>query len=235
MDAKSVLNELRGLANPSIKKVLLNHGAAEPLFGVKVEDLKKLQKKIKKDHQLALDLYATGISDAMYLAGLIADDAKMTRADLQRWAEQASWNMISEYTVAWVAAGSTHGLELALQWIDSKQESVASSGWSTLGSIVAVTPDDRLDFGLLKKLLRRVASSIHEQPNRVKYTMNGFVIGVGAYIHDLTQLALETAEKYGEVSVDMGATACKVPSVADYIRKIEKRGSIGKKRKMAMC
>ena len=47
--------------------------------------LKKIQKRVKKDYRLALDLYDTGIYDAMYLAGLIADDAKMTKKDLERW------------------------------------------------------------------------------------------------------------------------------------------------------
>ena len=61
------------------EKNALKHGAREPFFGVKVEHLKKIQKRIKKDYQLALDLYDTGISDAMYLAGLIADDEKMTK------------------------------------------------------------------------------------------------------------------------------------------------------------
>lgn len=54
-----------------------------------ISELKKLQKRIKKDYQLALDLYATANYDAMYLAGLIADDARMTQRDLQRWVDQA--------------------------------------------------------------------------------------------------------------------------------------------------
>ncbi len=74
MNAAEIVQELKSLGSESIKKVLLKHGIAEPLFGVKVEELKKIQKRIKKDYQLALDLYDTGIYDAMYLAGLIADD-----------------------------------------------------------------------------------------------------------------------------------------------------------------
>ena len=101
----------------------MNHGAREPFFGVKVEDLKKIQKRIKVDYQLALDLYDTGNSDAMYLAGLIADDAKMTKKDLQRWVDQAYWHMLSEYTVPWVATGSPHGHDLALKWIEAEEGS----------------------------------------------------------------------------------------------------------------
>src|SRR5438128_5126671 len=102
MTADEVVKELKAKGSESIKKVLLKHGAKEPFFGVKVEELKKIQKRIKKNHQLALELYDTGISDAMYLAGLITDDGQMTRKDLQRWVEQAYWYMLSEYTVPWV-------------------------------------------------------------------------------------------------------------------------------------
>ena len=44
--------------------------------------------------------------------------------------------------------------------------------------------------------------------------MNGFVIAVGVYISELTEKALRIAEKVGKVHVDMGGTACKVPSAA---------------------
>src|SRR5207245_10996287 len=88
----------------SIAKVVRRKCIQEPLLGVKVEELKKIQKRIKKDYQLALDLYDTGIYDAMYLAGLIADDRKMTKKDLQHWVDQATCPALCGFTVAWVAA-----------------------------------------------------------------------------------------------------------------------------------
>jgi 3-methyladenine DNA glycosylase AlkD len=235
MTAKEIVEELKALGSESTKKTLLKHGAREPFFGVKIEDLKKIQKRIKKDYQLALDLYDTGISDAMYLAGLIADDLKMTKKDLKHWAEKAYWYMLSEYTVPWVAAGSNFGRELALEWIESRKENIAAAGWATLSSLVSIKEDDDLDLAELQKLIERVRKTIHEQPNRVRYTMNGFVIAVGAYVQALTDVARKTGKEMGQVSVEMGGTACKVPFAPDYIKKIEERGGIGKKRKTAKC
>src|SRR6266478_2477592 len=122
MTAAEIVEEIRPLGSDSYKKVLVNHGAKEPFFGVKIEELKKIQKRIKKDYQLALDLFDTGIYDAMYLAGLIADDPKMTKKDLRHWVETANCAMLSEYAVPWVAAESLHGRELALEWIESRKE-----------------------------------------------------------------------------------------------------------------
>jgi 3-methyladenine DNA glycosylase AlkD len=235
MTAKAILDELKPLGQEGYKKVLLKHGVKEPLFGVKIEAMKKIQKRIKKDYQLALDLYDTGVFDAMYLAGLIADDLNMTKKDLRRWVEKANCPTLCEYTVSWVAAEGQHGRELALEWIESKKEAVASAGWATLGHLVALKDDAELDLTELKKLLERVRKTIHEQPNRVRYTMNSFIIAVGAYVQSLTALATEIGARVGEVKVDMGGTACKVPYAPDYIRKIQQRGGIGKKKKTVKC
>src|SRR5262245_18874820 len=231
--AKEIVQQLKPLGTDTYKNVLRNYGIPEPFFGVKIEDLKKFQKRIKKDYKLALALYDTGIHDAMYLAGLIADDAKMTKQDLRRWLDKATSGMLSEYAVPWVAAESNHGRELALEWIESKKEDVAAGGWATLRSLVAVKDDADLDLAELKRLLARVQKTIHQQPNRVRYVMNGFVIAVGSYVKPLADLAVLTAEKVGTVSVDMGGTACKVPFAPEYIRKARQRGT--KKRKSAKC
>jgi 3-methyladenine DNA glycosylase AlkD len=235
MTAQEVLCELQALGTEQTKKTWLRHGAQEPVFGVKVGDMKKIQKKIKKDYQLALDLYASENADAMYFAGLIADETKMTKKDLQKWAAAANWYMISMYTVPWIAAESKFGWELAKEWIDSKKENVAIAGWSTLSTLAGLKPDEELDIPALSKLLDRVPKEIHSAPNRLSYAMNAFVIAAGGYVKALTDKAVQTAKKIGKVEVDMGDTACKVPDAAAYIQMMKKKGSWGKKRKMARC
>lgn len=233
--APQIVKELAKLGTASYKNTMLKHGAKEPYFGVKIEDLKKYQKKIKKNHELALALYESGIGDAMYLAGLIADETKMTARDLNRWVKKASWGMISEYTVPWVAGESRCGYELAKAWIDSDKEQIASAGWATLSSLVSVRPDDELDLKGLEKLMARVAKSIHKAPNRVRLTMNRFIIAVGSYVVPLTDKAIAIAKQIGKVTVDMGDTACKVPLATEYIAKVAKMKRIGRKRSTARC
>lgn len=233
MTAAEVMQELEARGSAATKKTLLRHGAREPLFGVKVADLKVLQKRIKVDHALARELYATGNSDAMYLAGLIADPGRATKAELNRWVKGAYWHMLSEYTVPWVAAESPHAVELALAWIDAKPPTTRAAGWATYSSYVAVTPDDSLDLDQIVGLLERVRRDMPTAPNRVKYTMNGFVIAVGGYVAPLTAAAKATAEALGTVAVDMGDTDCKVPAAGPYIDKMLARGVT--KRKTAKC
>ena len=236
MTAKEILAELKSLGSESYKKLLMkNHGVKEPFFGVKIGDLKKIQKRIKMDRQLALDLYDSGNYDAMYLAGLIADDARMTRSDLQRWAEKAYGAALPGATVAWVAAGSAHGWEMANKWIESDKSHIAVAGWSTLSALTALKQDSELDLPAIKRLIERVRKTIQKEPDAVRYAMNGFIIAAGSYIKSLTEFALETAEKIGVVTADIGCNQCEIPFAPEYIRKVEKVRGIGKKRKTVKC
>jgi 3-methyladenine DNA glycosylase AlkD len=235
MTAAEIVTQLEPLGLASYKKVLLKHDIQEPVIGVKVEELKKYQKRIKKDYQLALDLFATGIYDAQYLAGLIADETKMTKKDLTNWLAKSNCRALCGSTVAWIAAESKHGLALGREWIDSKKEEVAKTGWATLGCVVALKDDAELDIAELKRLLERVEKTIHDEPDDVRYSMNNFVIAVGTYVKPLTDLAVKTGEKIGKVTVDMGDTACKVPYSPEYIQKAKTKGTIGKKKKTVRC
>ena len=235
MTAPEILEEIKSKGSESYKRVIFNHGVTEPCFGVKVSDLQKIVKRVKQDYQLALDLYDTGIYDAMYLAGLIADDARMTRKDLQHWAAKAYCRPLATTAVAWVAAGSAHGWELAREWIDSKTPLIAVAGWATLGSLVSIKDDAQLELAELKRLLQRVQKTIHQSPNEIRREMNGFVIALGCYVKPLSEAAIAAGEKIGQVTVDVGNTSCQVPFAPDYIRKVQARGAIGKKRKTAKC
>ena len=213
---------------------MLRHGAVEPCWGVKIEELKKMQKRIKKDYRLALDLYDSGVYDARYLAGLIADDALMTAADLRHWLANAC-RPLAGVTVPSVAAGSPHGWDLALEWLEAEDEMTALAGWATLAAIVSVRADAELDTAALRKLIERVEAEIHSAPNQVRYQMNGFLIAVGCFVPALTDAAKAAGARTGKVVVDMGDTSCQVPYAPEYIAKVEARGTVGKKRKSAKC
>lgn len=230
-----VMQLLEAAGDAQTKKTLARHGAQEPFFGVKVGELKKILKKTKKNHELSLDLYATGNSDAMYLAGLMADEKQITKAQLNKWASQAYWFYLSEFTVPWVAAETDFGFELGLEWIESDSERIACAGWSTLASYASLHENEKLDIDTYKKLLTRAGNEVHDAQNRVKYVMNGFVIAVGSYVPELTKMSQEIAAKIGKVSVEMNGTACKVPLATAYIQKVIDKERIGKKRKTARC
>ena len=230
-----IMIELESYGSENTKKIWRNHGIKEPCFGVKVGDLKKIQKRIKTNYDISLALFDTQNADAMYLAALIAEDKKMTKDDLNHWVEMAVSSNIRDYAVPWVCAGSNFGFELALAWIENKKEHIAVSGWQTLTGLVSLVSDDNLDLKLIEQLLHSVQNNILTVNDRQKYAMNSFVISVGVYVKPLTNRALEIAKSIGKIEIDFGKTACKLPNATEYINKSIAKGQHGKKKKTVKC
>lgn len=235
MTTNEILLQLEKFADQQTKMTYMRHGAREPLYGVMASHLKKILKQTRKNHSLSLELYATGNSDAMYLAGLMADETKITEEQLDEWVQQAYWYYLSEYAVPWVAAETDFGFNLGLKWIESPHENIASAGWATLSYFAGMNSDENIDIPAYSKLLDRAEKEIHSSKNRVRYAMNGFVIATGVYIKDLTDKAKTVGIMIGKVHVDMNGTACKVPFAVEYIEKTAEKGHIGKKRQSARC
>jgi 3-methyladenine DNA glycosylase AlkD len=233
----SIMADLKKQGTEQTRKIYARHGmATDNMFGVSIADLKLIAKKIKGQQALACELYKTGNVDAMYLAGMVADGSRMTKAELNAWAEgAANLQMIAEYTVPWVTVDNPHARDLAIHWMKSKKERVACSGWSTYAGLVTKQPDEALDLAEVESLLNTVVKGIGSAPNRVRYTMNGFVIAVGSYVQPLLKQAKAAARQIGAVSVNMGDTACKVPLATAYIEKVEASGRVGQKRKTIRC
>lgn len=235
MTLAQVMSALAAKGSESTKKILVKHGAKEPFFGVKVADLKPLHKQLKGEQALALQLYATGNADAQYLAGMIADSAQMTPAQLTTWAETANWGMISGFTVAWVASEHPEGFALASKWIDAKDEGVAVAGWKTLAALATTVPDETLPVKKFSAMLDRVAKTITKSPDDVRLAMNQFIIAVGTHVAPLGEAAIATARKIGVVEADMDDTACKIPDAESYILKARRGAPIAPKRKTVRC
>jgi len=233
----SIMAELKKKGTEKNRKTYARHNMDPArVFGVSVADLKVIAKTIKRQQDVACALLDTGNMDAMYLAGMVADGGKVTRAQLERWVESAGGlQMISEYTIPWLAVEHPEGRALAVEWIGSKKEHVATSGWCTYSGLVAVTPDEKLDLAEIEKLLAKIVKEIHGTQNRVRHTMNNFVIAVGSYVKPLSKRSKAVAAQIGNVSVDMGDTACKVPLATAYIEKVEASAKVGVKKKTIRC
>lgn len=234
---QSVLTELQNAADAQTKKTLVRHGApAEKVYGVKVGNMKPIAKKLKGEQQLGLDLYETGIRDAMYLAGLIVDGSKMSRSQLDDWVRKSGgYAGISENTVVWVTAEHPDAVAIANKWIKSRNATTAAVGWSLYAGCLATRRDEELDLDEIRSRMEHVVASIHSAPNRVRYQMNNFVISVGCYVASLLAEAKSAAKEIGEVHVDMGDTACKTPLATEYIAKVEAMDRVGRKRKTLKC
>ncbi len=217
------------------KKIYLQQGAHEPLFGVATGAMKPIVRKIKIDQALAEALYATGNYDAMYLAGMVADPKAMTESDFERWMEGAYFYMISDFIVAVTLAETDIAQAVSDRWIAGGSELYVSAGYSCYCWLLGSRKDEEFDKQKLSVLLETVEKEIHSCPDRAKYAMNNFVTTVGVSYLPLHEKALAVAKAIGTVEVFRGKTKCSVPVAAEEIQKAAEKGRLGFKRKNVRC
>ena len=219
MNLQETLDTLKSVGKEQTRKTYRRHGAGEDVYGVSSADLKSLQKKIKKDHELARSLWATGNHEARILATMVADPKKLDGATLDAWAADLD-NYIETGYLAGLAAQSPAAHEVMERWLESDDEWIASAGWTVLSHLVV---SGGLTDAESEEYLARIERDLHGSQNRVRHQMNGALIAIGGSQPALQKKALAAAGRIGKVEVDHGETGCKTPDAADYIKKMAER------------
>jgi 3-methyladenine DNA glycosylase AlkD len=220
MTCHQALQELESLGTEQNRKVYKRHGVGDNAYGVSYANLEKLRKRIKIDHDLAQQLWATGNHDARVLATMIADPSQMTDRLLETWAKDLTNYVIADALIKLVSNTSL-AQKKAEKWSKAKTEWLGSAGWSLLGALAMKDKDLPNDY--FENYLGVIERDVHSQKNRVKYAMNNALIAMGLRNPQLTKKALSAAQKIGKVEVDHGETNCKTPDAAAYIQKALRR------------
>ena len=89
LKTKAKKDQLQGMARFAI--------VGDQRLGVSVPDMRKIAKDIGKDHQLALDLWETGVPEGMIVAGMIAEPEKLTEQQMENWVVDInSWDICDQ-------------------------------------------------------------------------------------------------------------------------------------------
>ncbi|RKH95250.1 DNA alkylation repair protein [Corallococcus sp. AB038B] len=221
MTFEETMRELERLGTAQTRKTYLRHGAPEPVSGVNFGPLGVLKKRIGTDGALARALWASGHTEARFLATMVVDAPEMPWKELDAWAKGLDWYGLTPVFVANVVLRSPHAVK-ALTWTQSKSEWVGQAGWQSLSALLTKTAllagEDLLPW------LKRIEQELPGAKNRVREAMNGALIAVGGSSGGAVQAAaLATAKRLGKVEVDQGDTACETPDATQYILKMQAR------------
>lgn len=221
LTCKQVIAELKANGSEQTIKIYRNHGATGKAFGVSYAFLKELIKRIKTDHELALELWNTGFIDARVIACWAADSDRTTLKMLNSWARE-----VNDHGQAYEVVGLTQDTEVASkamdQWIARKAEWMRCLGWGVAARLVMQPGRGPAEGGLSEdrvgELLALIEETIHGAPNRTRHDMNGALIAIGCRPKWKAK-ALRAAKNIGKIEVDYGKTSCKVIDAAERIEK----------------
>ncbi len=214
MTLAQAMSALEKAGSAQTRKTYARHGAEGPMFGVSFATLKTLRKRIGIDQELALALWDTGNLDARNLAVKIADPARMSPKDLDRWARAP--NVCGAY-VAHLAAEGPHARSRCDAWVAAKDEARRCSGWSLAGAM-ALCDEDTPDAWFAQRLAQ-IEKSIQASPNAQRETMLHALIAIGCRSAALRKSVTAAAKRIGKVEIDHGDTCCKTPEALPTLEK----------------
>ena len=92
---EDVLTRLWSKARPDQLEGMARFGmAVEKRLGVSMPDLRKLAKELGKDHELALELWQTGIAEARIIAAMVDEPNRLTDVQTEDWVRGInSWDV----------------------------------------------------------------------------------------------------------------------------------------------
>ena len=221
MTAQEILTTLKKLGKPQTAAIYKRYLTGDNVCGVLTSDIAKLQKKIKVDHALALELWESGNAEARMLALQVADPDKLTRADADRLVKDGPMPFLGFY-LSGLLARSPIADEIMRPWMKSRDESTREMGYGILAARLKDDPESVTDADA-EKILATIEKEIHRSPNRARYGMNTALMSIGIFKPALRKKAIAAAKRIGKVEVDHGETYCKTPDAASYIEKAAKR------------
>ena len=210
-----ILQELKTLADPAVIATHQRFGiqALNPLH-VKIPDLRRIDRGIH-DHDLALQLWASGYHEARLLASMVADPALVTRAQMDQWAmDFESWDLCDGVCLN-LFGKTTHAMACALEWPECPQEFVRRAGFVIM-AVLAVHDKKRADEDFIQ-FLPIIVRHATDGRNFVKKAVNWVLRQIGKRNLALCQQAMQTARAIRQVDTP---TARWIAS--DALRELEK-------------
>jgi len=95
---KDILKKLKALSNPKAVKGMTKYGMnGEKRLGVSVPDMRKIAREAGKDHHIALNLWKTGIPEAMMVASMVDLPEEVTDEQMEEWVKDFnSWDVCDQ-------------------------------------------------------------------------------------------------------------------------------------------
>jgi 3-methyladenine DNA glycosylase AlkD len=193
MEFEAVLAELRAMADPSAVDGMARFGiATDGTLGISVPKLRALARRAGRNHALAAALWATGIHEARSLAAMVDEPAKVTAAQMDRWAAKFdSWDIV-DGCCGELFDKTPYAWEKAMQWSGDRREYIKRAGF-VLMAMLAVH-DKRAEDAAFLAFLPVIEREAGDERNFVKKAVNWALRQIGKRNAALNAAAIATGE-----------------------------------------
>lgn len=220
MNATTALARLEALGDEKVRARNRKRGAGNAAqFGVMLGKIRAVAKEIGANHQLALELWATGNIDARQLAILLLDPKRLSAAELDVFVRESGFVQVFDWLDSYVLRKHPEKEALRQKWLTDKSPWAARAGWSLTAERISQRPQG-LD---LQALLDRIEAEMGDAAPEVQWTMNNSLAGIGIHHAELRQRAIDIGEKLGVLRDYPTPKGCTSPFAPVWIAEMVRR------------
>lgn len=184
-------------------------------YGIGLTKLRKFAKGIKKDADLAKELWDKPVYDMKIISILVDEPKKLTRQRLEEQLKDLDFWMLSHaYTGSFLALSPIKS-EIAYEWLNSKDDIKRRIAFALIVGVLNAEKPFNEEFAAA--LIDRIEAEIQSEENFVKDQMNYALFGLGKMSKALHSKALAAAKKIGKVDVDYGDNSCEAPDCVKHL------------------
>ena len=191
--AAEVIAHLRALGSEESRQGMRRYGISiDRALGISHGAQRDIARKIKRNHERAFELWASGITEAQFIASVTADPKRFTKADARRWAaEFDSWDIVDGVSDLFV--DTDHWRELIVEFAADGREFVRRTAFAMIAwSVVHRKKEPDETFVTFMPLIE---ARSEDERNFVKKAVNWALRSIGKRNARLNAAALKLAEE----------------------------------------
>ena len=194
MDYDQIIKKFESLYNKRNVEGMARYGiVTDKAYGVTSDVLKSMAKEIGKDHELAGELWKSGILDARALAIAVEDPKKVTEKQMDNWVNDFDNWAVCDGTCLHLFRKTEFVYKKINEYILNDKEFVKRAGF-TLIAVMAVH-DKKAEDETFIRLLDVIKKEASDERNYVKKAVNWALRQIGKRNKSLNKLAVKTAEE----------------------------------------
>jgi len=191
---EAILTELEALGSAEDRAGMARYGiVVDRAYGVSVYELRRIAKRLGRDHDLALALWGTGVHEARLLAAFTDEPDRVDEDQMERWAadfdswdvcDQVTTDLFDQTALAW---------PVAVAWSSRPEEWVKRGGFALMAGLAVhdkAAPDERF-----LELLPHIEREAFDERNFVKKAVNWALRNIGKRNLALNEAALASAQR----------------------------------------
>ena len=199
MQYNEILKKLKSLSNPKNVEGMARFGInPKNTFGVSIPNLRNLAKQIGKNHDLAQQLWSSGIHEARILAGLIDNAKDVTEEQMEKWVKDFdSWDVCDQVCMN-LFDKTSFAYSKAEEWSKRKEEFVKRAGFALMASLSV--HDKKAKDEIFLKFLPLIKKESTDERNFVRKAVNWALRQIGKRNKNLNKSAIQTSKEIQKIN-----------------------------------